>query len=159
MFVYVFKGYLQSHLANACSSLNSFIVIFLLQAGITLLLINLSNQTDFIISVRNSLTMRLHVEKKVQRESLLMRSLKRSVSWVGNEASEGATREEYHLTPKDGYLQSETMVLNGIPLELTENGDIPRLDPVHNNVNSPIYINPLSISFIVFPNFDAPSCE
>jgi heparanase 1 len=25
-------------------------------------------------------------------------------------------------------------------------------------VNSPLYINPLSISFIVFPNFDAPAC-
>ncbi|KAJ9163557.1 hypothetical protein P3X46_023209 [Hevea brasiliensis] len=129
------------------------------RAGITLLLINLSNQTDFIISVRNSMTMRLHVEKKlIQKENSLTRDLKRSVSWVGNEASNGATREEYHLTPKDGYLRSETMVLNGIPLKLTESGDIPRLDPVHNNVNSPIYISPLSISFVVFPNFDAPSC-
>ncbi|KAF2311224.1 hypothetical protein P3X46_031159 [Hevea brasiliensis] len=128
------------------------------RAGVTLLLINLSNQTDFIISVRNNLTLRLHVEKKIQRESSFMHVLKRSLSWVGNEASDGATREEYHLTPKDGYLQSQTMVLNGIPLELTENGDIPRLDPVHNNVNSPIYISPLSITFIVFPNFDAPSC-
>ncbi|KAF2311239.1 hypothetical protein GH714_021126 [Hevea brasiliensis] len=126
------------------------------RAGVTLLLINLSNQTDFIISVRNNLTLRLHVEKKIQRESSFMHVLKRSLSWVGNEASDGATREEYHLTPKDGYLQSQTMVLNGIPLELTENGDIPRLDPVHNNVNSPIYISPLSITFIVFPNFDAP---
>ncbi|XP_021616033.1 heparanase-like protein 1 isoform X3 [Manihot esculenta] len=128
------------------------------RAGITLLLINLSNQTDYIISVRNSMTMRLHTKKKMQTESSLIHGLKRSVSWVGHDTLNGATREEYHLTPKDGYLRSETMVLNGIPLQLTESGDIPRMDPVHNNVNSPIYISSLSISFIVFPNFDAPSC-
>nr|ABK93116.1 unknown [Populus trichocarpa] len=50
------------------------------------------------------------------------------------------------------------MVLNGIPLELTEDENIPSLDPVRLDVNSPLYINPLSISFIVFPNFDAPAC-
>lgn len=102
--------------------------------------------------------MRLHTKKKMQTESSLIHGLKRSVSWVGHDTLNGATREEYHLTPKDGYLRSETMVLNGIPLQLTESGDIPRMDPVHNNVNSPIYISPLSISFIVFPNFDAPCC-
>lgn len=129
------------------------------RAGITLLLINLSNQTDFIISVQNSITMKLHVEEHIQRQSSFVRGLKRSVSWVGSKASNGLlTREEYHLTPKDGYLRSQTMVLNGIPLRLTENGDIPALEPVVNNVNSPIYISPLSISFIVFPNFDAPTC-
>jgi len=29
---------------------------------------------------------------------------------------------------------------------------------VYNNVRSPIYIDPLSIAFIVYPNFDAPAC-
>ncbi|XP_050224808.1 heparanase-like protein 1 [Mercurialis annua] len=126
------------------------------RAGVTLLLINLSNQTSFTISAQNSMTMELH---SIQEESPFARGLKRSVSWIGNEASdESLTREEYHLTPKNGYLQSQTMLLNGIPLELTGEGDIPRLEPVHNNVKSPIYVSPLSISFVVFPNFDAPSC-
>ncbi|KDP31311.1 hypothetical protein JCGZ_11687 [Jatropha curcas] len=129
------------------------------RAGITLLLINLSNQTDFVISVQNSATMKLHVEKNIQRENSFVRGLKRSVSWVGNQALDGVLkREEYHLTPKDGYLRSRTMVLNGIPLQLTKDGDIPAMEPVHTDVNSPIYISPLSISFIVLPNFDAPTC-
>ncbi|KAJ4713128.1 Heparanase-like protein [Melia azedarach] len=107
------------------------------RGGITLLLINLSNQTDYIVSVQN----------------------KKAVAWVGGKASdEHLTREEYHLTPKDGHLQSQTMVLNGNPVELTEDKSIPRLDPVHVNVNSPISIAPLSIAFVVFPNFDAPAC-
>ena len=97
-------------------------------------------------------------EQNISRDSF-SHSLKKTFSWVGVKASDEALfREEYHLTPKDGYLQSRTMVLNGIPLELTGTGDIPRLDPVHVNVKSPISISPLSIAFIVFPNFEAPAC-
>ena len=89
-----------------------------------------------------------------------MQGIKKTVSWVGNKASDlSISREEYHLTPKDGFLQSQTMVLNDIPLELTEDGNIPPLNPVLNDVKSPIVIAPLSIAFIVFPNFEAPTCK
>ncbi|KAF5477105.1 hypothetical protein F2P56_003779 [Juglans regia] len=130
------------------------------RAGITLLLINLSNQTDFIIEVENRMNVNFHAnEKKTQGEGSLMHNLKRTVSWVGRKASDGPLyREEYHLTPKDGYIRSEISLLNGIPLKLTDEGEIPRLDPVHNGLNSPLYIAPLSLAFIVFPNFDAPAC-
>lgn len=135
------------------------IAVMLLQAGVTLLLINLSNRTEFVISVQNSVNMKLHVTENIESESHFTRGLKRAVSWVGNRASdESLFREEYHLTAKDGNLQSQTMVLNGIPLELTKVGDIPKLDPVRLDVSSPIVTSPLSISFIVFPNFDAPAC-
>lgn len=88
-----------------------------------------------------------------------MHNIKRTVSWVGRKASDGPLyREEYHLTPKDGYTRSEISLLNGIPLKLTDEGEIPSLDPVHNGVNSPLYIAPLSLAFVVFPNFDAPAC-
>ncbi|CBI15157.3 unnamed protein product, partial [Vitis vinifera] len=103
------------------------------KAGITLLLINLSNQTTFQINVENSMNLNF-------------------------KADEQLFREEYHLTPKDGYLRSQTMVLNGMPLELTDDGNIPSLNPVRLNLNAPIFINPLSIAFIAFPNFDAPAC-
>lgn len=131
-----------------------------MQEGITVLLINLSNLTDYMVTVQNSMNMKPVVgAKNINRESSLMRSLKKTVSWVGSKSSEEPLfREEYHLTPKNGYLQSQTMLLNGIPLELTKYGGIPRLNPVHVRVNSPIYIAPLSITFIVFPNFDAPAC-
>lgn len=130
------------------------------RAGITLLMINLSNQTEFEINVRNSMTVNLHVEKNtVSTDSSIMHSLKKTVSWVGNKASdEPLFREEYHLTPKDGYLRSQTMLLNGTPLELTDEGDIPSLSPILHDVNSPIAVAPFSITFIVLPNFDAPAC-
>jgi heparanase 1 len=131
-----------------------------LQAGITLLLINLSNQTRFIIDVENHMTLDFHANgKKIQIESSFMHNLKNTVSWVGRKASdEPLYREEYHLTPKDGFLRSETSVLNGVPLKLTDEGEIPKMDPVLNALNSPLYIVPRSIAFIVFPNFDAPAC-
>jgi heparanase 1 len=131
-----------------------------LQAGITVLLINLSNQTHYIINVENHMNFDSHAnENKVEVESSFVHNLKRTVSWVGRKASdEPLYREEYHLTPKDGFLRSEISVLNGVPLKLTDEGEIPKLDPVLNHVNSPLYIVPRSIAFIVFPNFDAPAC-
>ncbi|KAB1216789.1 Heparanase-like protein 1 [Morella rubra] len=128
--------------------------------GITLLLINLSNQTDFIISVENLMNMNLHANgRKTQRENSFVHSLKKTVSWVGRKASDGPSyREEYHLTPKDGYLRSGIAVLNGIPLKLTDEEEIPTMHPVFNDLNSPLTISPLSIAFVVLPNFDAPAC-
>ncbi|GAY55980.1 hypothetical protein CUMW_168240 [Citrus unshiu] len=153
------KGVL-SVATDGSSSLRSYAHCSKEREGITLLLINLSNQTDYVISVHNSMNMKLTVKgKDINGESSLSRDIKRAVSWVGSTASDGhLTREEYHLTPKDGYLQSQTMVLNGIPLQLAEDEGIPKLDPVRVDVNSPIYITHLSIAFIVFPNFSARAC-
>ncbi|KAF8735352.1 hypothetical protein HU200_014490 [Digitaria exilis] len=68
-------------------------------------------------------------------------------------------REEYHLSAKDGNPYARTMLLNGVPLELTEDGDIPPLYPVEVSVNSPIYVAPLTIAFVVFPDFEAEVCS
>ncbi|EOY21990.1 Glucuronidase 2 isoform 3 [Theobroma cacao] len=128
------------------------------RAGVTLLLINLSKQTKFIMDVQNSINIKLAVKEENISPDSFTHSLKKTFSWVGVKASdEPLLREEYHLTPKNGYLQSRTMVLNGVPL-LTDAGNIPRLDPIRVNVMSPISLAPLSIAFIVFPNFDAPAC-
>lgn len=98
-------------------------------------------------------------ENGVRRENSFTKGMKKTVAWIGNKVSDATvSREEYHLTPMDGYLQSQTMLLNGSPLELTADGEIPSLDPVLRDVNTPIHMIPLSIAFIVFPNFDAPSC-
>lgn len=131
------------------------------RAGITLLLINLSNETSFIAQVTNAMNKGLHLANKVlSREVSFTDRVKKLVSWVGSNASDGRLqREEYHLTPKDGNLHSQTVMLNGKPLEISEVGDIPSLEPVLGSVNSPLYISPLSIAFIVFPNFDAPACQ
>lgn len=120
-------------------------------------MINLSNQTHFILNVKNPVKAN-EVTKTIHKGNSFFDNLKKTFSWVGTKGSEVTFREEYHLTAKDDNLRSQTMVLNGIPLKLTNEGDIPTLNPVNNNVKSPIYIAPLSIAFIVYPNFDAPAC-
>eukprot|EP00262_Sarcandra_glabra_P012043 TRINITY_DN3004_c0_g3_i1.p1 TRINITY_DN3004_c0_g3~~TRINITY_DN3004_c0_g3_i1.p1 ORF type:complete len:470 (-),score=63.06 TRINITY_DN3004_c0_g3_i1:64-1341(-) len=127
--------------------------------GVTLLLINLSNTMEFRVTVQNGMNINLHNGGTIHSEGSFMRGLKKTFAWVGSRTSaETSKREEYHLTPKDGYLRSQTMVLNGIPLELTEDGGIPALEPVLVEVTSPIRITPLSIAFVTFPIFEAPVC-
>ncbi|XP_028753639.1 heparanase-like protein 1 [Neltuma alba] len=129
--------------------------------GVTVLLINLSNQTNFILNVQNPVAPNNEGTKEVKsirRDNSFTYHLKKTFSWVGTKGSYVTFREEYHLTPKDRDPQSRTVLLNGIPMQLTSQGDIPNLDPVHKNVHSPIYVAPLSIVFVVYPNFDAPAC-
>lgn len=130
------------------------------QAGVTLLLINLCNRTAITVNVQNSVNLNLNKEEKtVAKDNSFTHGLKKTVSWAGRKASdEPLFREEYHLTPKGGYLHSQTMLLNGTPLELTDAGEIPSLNPVLRDMNSPISVARLSIAFIVLPNFDAPAC-
>ncbi|CAN0870887.1 Heparanase-like protein 1 [Linum grandiflorum] len=128
--------------------------------GITLLLINLSNSTRFIVNVRSSSSSALNLQaSEPGTKRSFVDSLKRTVSWIGREATDGTLfREEYHLSPKGGDLRSKTMLLNGNPIQLTEKGDIPKLEPVRYRLSSPLYISASSISFIVLPNFGAPAC-
>lgn len=129
------------------------------RAGIALLLINLSNSTGFNVAVRNDLNVILADGGGVQRGGAFIRGLKKAVSWVGRRALIAfARREEYHLTANDGDYTSQSMLLNGIPLELTENGDIPTMRPKFSPLNLPINVAPLSIAFLVFPNFEAQVC-
>ncbi|KAK1268478.1 Heparanase-like protein 1 [Acorus gramineus] len=127
--------------------------------GISLLLINLSNSTTFSVTVQNDLNINVLTRGTLLRDGSFMHGLKRTIMWVGRKSSDGMEpREEYHLTPKDGDLHSQTMLLNGIPLELTEAGDIPPLNPVLVSVSSPVSVASLSIAFVVFPSFEARAC-
>ena len=133
--------------------------IFLLQGGVALLLLNLHRTMGFMVSVRNDLNVNLAEGREIRRDNAFVHGLKRTVSWVGSKASDGfSKREEYHLLAKDGNPFARTMLLNGVPLELTEDGDIPPLYPVEVSVNSPIYVAPLTIAFVVFPDFEAEAC-
>ncbi|PRQ16281.1 putative glycosidase [Rosa chinensis] len=120
-------------------------------AGITLLIINLSNQTDFTVNVKNVLEFDTAARSRnTGRGSNFGHGLKRTVSWVGLKASDGPLHgKEYHLTPKDGNLRNKIMVLNGVPLEITKDGNIPELEPVLVPTNSPLSITSLSIKFVV----------
>lgn len=69
------------------------------------------------------------------------------------------TREEYHLTAKDGDLHSRTMLLNGKTLGVDSNGDIPPLEPIHVNESDPIAIAPFSIVFAQIPYINFSACK
>ncbi|KAL7619224.1 hypothetical protein Lser_V15G00543 [Lactuca serriola] len=128
------------------------------KAGITLLLINLSNQTEFRLSIHNILNTNL-VTPKVTKVSFFHK-LKSTFSWIGSKSTDAKlTREEYRLTPQGGDIKSKTMLLNGIPLMVTKTGEIPQMKPAFVNVNSPVSIAPLNIKFIQFPNFQASGCK
>ncbi|XP_047339177.1 heparanase-like protein 1 [Impatiens glandulifera] len=129
--------------------------------GITLLLINLSKNTNFTIKLENLIS--LSMKNMTENTRLITRSLKSTFSWVGKKTTSNRPdlREEYHLTPKDGYLRSKTMLLNGQPLSLRSQGggDSPRFSPALIEVDSPISIPSLSIKFVQLPKFDAPCCK
>nr|XP_010936349.1 heparanase-like protein 1 isoform X2 [Elaeis guineensis] len=129
------------------------------EAGVSVLLINLSNTTKSIVTVQNDINVNLGEKDGIQKDSYFVHGLKKTVSWLGRKPLDGSQkREEYHLTAKDGNHQSQTMLLNGSPLELTEDGGIPALNPAYVSVNSPIKMAPMSIAFVVFPNFEARAC-
>lgn len=128
------------------------------QDGITLLFINLSNQTSFTLDILSSKINNSPVEDgETPKKTAFIHGLMKTFSWTGRKVE--LHREEYHLTPRNGDLRSQTMVLNGKPLELSDEGDIPGLEPVSVDAKSPIYISPSSIAFIVIPSFDAPACR
>ncbi|CAA2998228.1 heparanase 2 [Olea europaea subsp. europaea] len=109
--------------------------------GIAVLLINMSNSTTFEISVVNDFNFYPEDQIKTMDDS------------DGTEQ-----REEYHLTPKDGNIQSDVVLLNGIPLKLTESSDIPSMNPKLVDASLPITVVPDSIVFATLKGFQAPAC-
>jgi len=73
--------------------------------------------------------------------------------------SPNSMREEYHLTPKDGNIQSEVVLLNGTPLKLTRSLDIPKMKPKLVDPSSTVKVKPDSIVFVNSKNFQAPACS
>ncbi|KAM0847660.1 hypothetical protein ACQ4PT_054879 [Festuca glaucescens] len=111
--------------------------------GITLLLINLHGSAINRVSVTSEgahgHTARKHSRKFAQ--------------------AAGAMREEYHLTAKDGDIQSQVMMLNGRALVTVADGNIPRMEPARVDGAQHIVIAPYSIVFAHIPYFHAPACS
>nr|KYP41862.1 Heparanase-like protein 2 [Cajanus cajan] len=99
------------------------------EPGITVLLINMSNSTSFQVSLENDMNLYPSLEAVKRKTSKPM-------------------REEYHLTPKDGNLQSDVVLLNGTPLKLTKSKDIPAMKPKLVDEFSPINVKSDSIVFV-----------
>ncbi|KAL0548423.1 hypothetical protein IC582_012874 [Cucumis melo] len=104
------------------------------RSGVTMLFINLSNQTEFTIDIKNN-TMNMGLPNKPSQ------------------------REEYHLTPNNGLVRSSMVLLNGNLLKTTEDGDLPDLTPIYRDSNSSITVATWSIVFVVIPDFEAPACK
>ena len=68
-------------------------------------------------------------------------------------------REEYHLTPKDGNLLGQTVLLNGNILGVSPSGDIPALEANYVNSSSSIVVGPHSIVFAHMPCHVIPACN
>ncbi|XP_006655848.2 heparanase-like protein 3 [Oryza brachyantha] len=117
--------------------------------GITLLLINLSGNSTNQVTVTSE-GVHANAVKKHSRKTKHL---------PGYVQAAGSMREEYHLTPKDGSLQSQVMLLNGRALVTDANGGIPRLEPVKVDAAQPIAVAPYSIVFAHIPNFSAPACS
>ncbi|XP_062233472.1 heparanase-like protein 3 [Phragmites australis] len=123
--------------------------------GITLLLINLSGNTTTQVSVTSEGAAHKHGTKKHSRKTKHVHV----PGFNGFAEAAGAMRDEYHLTPEDGNLQSQVMLLNGMALATDADGNIPRLEAVKMDAAQPITVAPYSIVFSHIPNFSAPACS
>lgn len=109
------------------------------QPGISMLLINMSNSTTYEVSIENDVN--LHPRRLLE-----------------DKENGGRQREEYHLTPRDGNIQSNVMLLNGTPLKLTKSLGIPTMNPKLVDTNTPIVVAPHSFVFATLKDFRAPAC-
>ncbi|KAK9750635.1 hypothetical protein RND81_02G209600 [Saponaria officinalis] len=109
------------------------------QSGVSVMLINMSNSTTFTVSLMNDFN--FFSDPSMSTKDVEMQQ-----------------REEYHLTPKDGNIQSQVVLLNGKSLRVNQSFDIPELKPKFVNTISPITVMPQSFVFATITNFHAPVC-
>ncbi|KAK4484122.1 hypothetical protein RD792_011342 [Penstemon davidsonii] len=67
-------------------------------------------------------------------------------------------REEYHLTPKDGNIPSDVMLLNRTPLKLMETFDSHAINPRLVDDTLPVRVAHDLIVFVTLRGFIAPAC-
>ena len=119
-----------------------------LQKGITVLLINLDSNT----------TVEAEVTFNNNAESLRHRKMSSHSKRMELPLASETAREEYHLTPQDGDIHSQTMVLNGKALSVNSDGDIPPLEPIYVNSSEPIRVAAFSIVFAHLPGAVVSAC-
>ncbi|KAJ4850010.1 hypothetical protein Tsubulata_016246 [Turnera subulata] len=122
--------------------------------GITLLLINLDGATtvQVLVATNNVSTNGAFTTHRQQARRTNFAKVYRTIT------ADDKSREEYHLTPKDGDLQSQTVLLNGNILAPNSYGEIPPLEPKLTSVYDPIGVAPYSIVFAHIPNITLPAC-
>lgn len=131
--------------------------------GIMVLLINLDNSTTVLGKVAfngtwSSEQKRTHHNHHHHYQHRSGKADKSSDKLPRSLRSE-TTREEYHLSAKDGDLHSRIMLLNGNILSVDSSGNIPTLQPVTINSSKPIVVRPFSIVFVHLPSVVLPACQ
>eukprot|EP01018_Ginkgo_biloba_P014043 Gb_41455 [translate_table: standard] len=127
--------------------------------GMTLLLINFSNDTRIHVQVSTDSRTSTQEFGTGSRLSSIHELKNHLIGRPGGQVLNRKYRMEYHLTSKDGDLHSQSMLLNGRILDLTPEGQIPSLEPLMVNVWRPISVAPLSIAFVSLPNVQLPACS
>lgn len=132
----------------------------ILQEGITLLLINLDGNTTVQVRVSTtdtSMNGALGLQQEGQSSKMNFTNVVR-----GKTSYRGRVRAEYHLTPKDGNLQSRVMLLNGKvlgPYSDSSTKFIPSLEPINTRLSDPIVVAPSSIVFAQIPSTNVAACK
>lgn len=146
--------YLSESLFHWFSDLINIYLSFHWQQGITLVLINLSGNstTQVFLTTQTSYSspIKLHQRKNHRTRIYHLPKLGKTLEF---------TREEYHLTSKDGDIHSQTMLLNGNILSVDSNGNIPELEPVKVDATEPIRVEPFSIVFVRIAYIQAQACR
>ncbi|KAI3701517.1 hypothetical protein L6452_26660 [Arctium lappa] len=124
--------------------------------GVSVLLMNLGNTPGFDVKLSVNSTWRLHKHRSRTHHHHHTTKHAHKTKTGGKVIR---TRQEYHLTPKDGNLHSQVMMLNGKELTINESGDIPSLEPLYMNSSEPISVAPYSIVFAHMPYFTLHACK
>ncbi|KAL4295683.1 hypothetical protein GQ457_12G024230 [Hibiscus cannabinus] len=127
--------------------------------GIVLLLINLDKRTTVQVKLAFNSTMTLQHKSGCRSLHQKHMSYEKTIIQLPQMADAEIRREEYHLTAKDGNIQSRSMLLNGNILSVNSSGTIPPLEPLYANSTKPVTVAPLSIVFIHQPNVILPACK
>ncbi|KAL7593274.1 hypothetical protein Lser_V15G33154 [Lactuca serriola] len=127
--------------------------------GILILLMNLDNSTIVDVKLSVNSTWRLHKHRSHVHHDHKMKHTRLKSAHTKIRKTRIRTREEYHLTPKDGNLHSKVMMLNGKELRVNSSDEIPSLKPLFMNYSEPIIVAPYSIVFVHLPHFTLYACN
>nr|XP_012466364.1 unnamed protein product [Gossypium raimondii] len=113
--------------------------------GISIIFINLSNDSTFDVTL--------------SRYEHRRRNLRPTDAAKTNfEFTSHLNREEYHLTALGENIQGQIVLLNDVPMVLTDTFDIPAMDPKLVNASTPISVAAHSIVYVTIRDFHAPVC-
>ncbi|XVE53000.1 hypothetical protein DITRI_Ditri02bG0169600 [Diplodiscus trichospermus] len=104
-----------------------------------------------------------HLLVNLAHDNLHLHNLRRNLKSVHSVRTnfdfEGyQNKEEYHLTPKDGNIQSDVVLLNGTPLKLINSSDILDMNSKHVDDSAPISVATHSIVFATIRDFHSRVC-